>query len=410
MRRVGTSKGFVSFTFASSCSARCSPAASSSTVPAASALFALQARTFTHGFVRPPALDVLPKKVDGQKLSGELHDFYINLKTTGLCDDVHVMGDMPTIDSVRTAETLLQYTSGMIVMPRFGYEHRTVEFNDTMRYIRSHGAGFSPLTFLQDAEGATASALDMILVNDLFGLVIAQSRRTNKAAVTAMRKTFSLGQEEPEKQLHGNRTLVIELDDDAPPLRHFFHLCGPDVVIAWKDKNGQSAVTQYEQQNPGPKTIVYVEPGCNIYTIPSAVQQLHVIVESGQHKTFDALSAAGLNPVPSVWKEMKKLNIAMVACVLHCSFARSGSHGHTEPGTTPNNTRFGRWSDINLEPTAASGPGQRLPHYDDEVEALGGPKGRWTWSEPEDWPVFQESPRYRAPQRRGGPGIVPKKF
>eukprot|EP00759_Apiculatamorpha_spiralis_P032977 PhF_6_TR34214/c0_g1_i4/m.50170 len=366
-------------------------------------------RGTTHCFVRPPASHVLPNSLDTFALVEEFHDFYTSLQMGQLVDEVHVLPECPTLDSVRIAETVVTVGMNFLVVPKTGIEHRTTEIHDTIRSVRAHGATGNVVDALQK-EGMRANACDVLTTT--YGFVVGVSDRTNKLAVGALRHTFS-GSYAPSADHTGFSVVELHIDNDSPPLNNFFFLSGPDTVIAWKDKNGMKAVQQYTEMKPEVHTVVYIEPGCNVFSLHKMNRPTHIIVESGMTKSIEAISNIGLQVIPVPWKQMKSSNFAMMSTTLVMEYRRQGGIGEGAPNvnTETNRRGSGRWNEARRDPSSA---GQEYYKSSQVLEEKHGEraKGRWQWHGilDRDAPVRQEPPRYRPPMRRpGAQGIVPQR-
>ena len=281
-------------------------------------------RGVVHAYVRAPAYHTVPTTgpnglvVNRDMLMTQFRGFYRTLSSSTLVDELHVMAEHPHIDGIRTADSMVSIGASFVAMPTLGLEHRVPEFQETLRYIRASGANTSTATYMQDVESCRCAAGDFVMLP--CGLALAHGNRTNMLAQQAIKNLFAL------KDSSSFDVLTIEQESDAPALGEYFGFAGENTILAWKDEHGLLAVDQYKRARPDDDIeVVYLDPGCNFLSFYTTEMKFDVLVQRGYDNSIEALSQAGLNPIPVQWSELDKLGVSMRSCVLLLNFLKTVS-------------------------------------------------------------------------------------
>ena len=292
--------------------------------PRAPALFATASRTVVHAYVRSPAYHTVPTTgpngivVNRDMLMNQFRGFYRTLSSSTLVDDLHVMAELPHIDAIRTADSMVSIGASFVSMPTLGMEHRIPEFQETLRYIRASGGNTSTTTFMQDVESCRCAAGDFVMLP--CGLALAHGSRTNMLAQQTIKNLFAL------RDTTSFDVVTVEQESDAPALGDYFGFAGENTIIAWKDEHGLFAVDQYKRARPNDDVeVVFLDPGCHFLSFYTAENKFDVLVQRGYDNSVEALSQAGLNPIAIQWSELDKLGVSMRSCVLLLNFLKAVS-------------------------------------------------------------------------------------
>ena len=249
---------------------------------------------------------------------GQFRSFRRALSDSTLVNELHIMAELPHIDAIRTADSMVSIGASFVAMPSIGLEHRIPEFQETLRYIRASGGNTSTTSHMQDFENCRCSAGDFVMLP--CGLALAHGSRTNMLAQQTIKNQFAL------RDMTSFEVVTIEQESDAPALGDYFGFAGENTIIAWKDEHGLFAVDQYKRARPDEDIeVVYLDPGCHFLSMYSKDKKFDVFVQKGYDKSVAALSDAGLNPVSIHWSELDKLGVSMRSCVLLLNFLRAHS-------------------------------------------------------------------------------------
>mmetsp|Transcript_35399 Transcript_35399/g.55238 ORF Transcript_35399/g.55238 Transcript_35399/m.55238 type:complete len:363 (-) Transcript_35399:170-1258(-) len=288
----------------------------------AAQLFRCLSREITHAYLRSPAYHTIPNSgpngivVNRDMLMGQFRSFRRALSLSTLVDEIHVMAELPHIDALRTADSMVSIGSSFVSMPTVGLEHRIPEFQETLRYIRASGGNTSTTTHMQDYESCRCCAGDFVMLP--CGLALAHGSRTNMLAQQTIKNQFAL------RDMTNFEVITIEQESDAPALGDYFGFAGENTLLAWKDEHGLFAADQYKRARPDEESeIVYLDPGCHFLSVYSKERKFDVLIQKGYENSQKALAEAGLNPIPIHWSELDKLGVSMRSCVLLLNFMRS---------------------------------------------------------------------------------------
>ena len=289
-------------------------------------VFTTSRRTVVHAYVRSPAYHTVPTTgpngivVNRDMLMNQFRGFYRTLSSSTLVDNLHVMAELPHIDAIRTADSMVSIGASFVSMPTLGMEHRIPEFQETTRYIRASGGNTSTTTFLQDVESCRCAAGDFVMLP--CGLALAHGSRTNMLAQQTIKNLFAL------RDTKSFDVVTIEQESDAPALGDYLGFAGENTLIAWKDEHGLFAVDQYKRARPDDDIeVVYLDPGCHFLSFYTTENKFDVLVQRGYDNSVEALSTAGLNPIAIQWSELDKLGVSMRSCVLLLNFLKTQNIG-----------------------------------------------------------------------------------
>lgn len=258
-----------------------------------------------------------------EMLVHQFRDFYRTLQQSTIIDKLHVMAEQTNFEAVRAADQLACVGSTFLAMPMVGQEQRSMEFMETMRYIRAAGGPTSLSAYLQDSDACRCHSGDIVTLPN--GIAVGHGPRTNAAAHQTLKSLFEIKDETSPYDV-----VTLEQEGDAPPLADYFGFAGNDVLVAWKDEHGMLAVDQYQQHRSAGQAnlqAVYLEPGCHFFSFYGTDLTNDILVQKGYERSMDLLSAAGLNPIPVQWSEMDKMGISMRSAVLVLKFVKTNVGG-----------------------------------------------------------------------------------
>ncbi|KPI85241.1 putative mitochondrial RNA binding protein [Leptomonas seymouri] len=313
-----------------------------------------------HAFVRAPHYRSLPPTgpsgiiINRDVLNRQFRDFYKTLQHSTLIDKLHLMSERPGVESMRVSDQLACVGPVLLGMPLTGMEHRSTEFQDTMRYVRAAGGPSNVSAYLQDSDACRCHSGDIVALPQ--GVAVGHGPRTNAATHQILRDIFCINNSGGEDVVEGAsfgassfEVVTLEQEGDAPPLGDYFGFAGNNILLVWKDEHGLLAVDQLQQhlaKTEQQLKVVYLEPGCHFFTFYGVDLSIDVLVQKGFERSMDALAAEGLNPISVQWSEMDKLGISMRSAVLPLKFFQCPSS--TGGILQRSRNRVGRWRSSQL--------------------------------------------------------------
>lgn len=379
----------------------------SSSMSSLSLSMTVQRRTFVNAFYRPPLRENIPThapngdEIDPDKFIYQLQQMFMALKQTQLIENYFEMKPLPYLDASFTADAFASMKSVVIVMPKYGREHRSSEMSETLRYLRGSGANNDFNNSLQGVKGATAHGGDFVATTH--GMLVGWGgmNRTNKIAINILSGGEGERSSGEDVQMQGfSLADGIELLPDAPPLGDIIAFAGSRTMIARNDEFGlDAAMKATRQQNKIPWQVVHADAGCNFLSFASGSLPVYdVLCDVDFPDTMDRLADAGLNPFPVEWSEPRKLGMSMRSFCLVVRFSMG-----TGPGGFRDATGH-QASERNYIPSSRrSGAKSRWVH---EAKRAHGDQGAPLLAQLRAGeipnPVQQPPPRYRPPMHRPG--------
>ena len=353
---------------------------------------------WVHGFMRDllrasiPSVDLEGQKIDADEVLSEFHEYVRTLQETVLFDRIHLMdNNIGTWESIFPADILTHYSETLLPTPIDGKEHRLIEQNDLLRYVKSAGSTGTSTPLLQ---GPHCKANGGDFINLPMGLLCAETSRTNHLCLKNL-KDNKIG-ESQEEAFAPFPTYMLNLTDfpDAPPVGDFFGFAGQSTLLTWDCPYGMK-VTGWVTENIKQRVweVIKLEEGCNFISFHGGFPKWDVIVDEEFIDSIEALGNAGFNPVPCKWKCMRRLGVSMRQCILVLRFSRggygaSGMHNHDMRKT----------SETRVVTSGYARQKIRNEH--------GAPLRSQIQSGEMVEPIYQEPPRYQPPMHRKG-GLVP---
>lgn len=282
-----------------------------------------------NAFFRLPLEESIPThtpsgvEVDREKFIDQMKTLMVTLKQTQLVETVFEMKSLPGYDAMFPTDIAASMKGVVIIMPKFGREHRSSEMSETMRYIRGAGGTNEFNSVLQDTRGASADGGDFVATTH--GLLMGWGgSRTNKIAKEVL--TGGGGES-------GQATMAVvdnvELLDGAPLLGDLLAFSGSRTLICQDNAFGKDAAAKaMAAQNKIPWQVLPINPECSVLSFASgSLPVFDVLCDADFPETMDLLGDAGLNPFPVEWSEPRKLGITMRRLCLVVRFSFGGGPG-----------------------------------------------------------------------------------
>lgn len=354
----------------------------------------LSKRTYVHGIVREPHRGVIPsmathgidkgQAIDRDKLFFELACYRETLKTTSLFDSVHSMNSLPHWDSIRTGDLFATYGETILGMPRYGREHRQNEAGETLRYLRAMGNSCQVWNVLGEEDAAHADAGDMMMLPG--GLMIAETTRTNKAAIELLAGAYV--KKEEQKAFYA---FAVKCNGDTPAA-DMVGFAGDNTLVHWDTPEATDVAKQIVQRGTRTWRTVKIQPDCHFLTFLGGLPRYDVLVDERFEPSIKALAEADLNPIPTQWSQPPRLGLSMRACTLILRYAKGGVFGSSVG------------QEHRMKTTRSV---KKVFGYEKKVK---GDAGAPLWAQMRTGeipdPVYQPPPRYSPPMHRSG-GLAP---